>query len=520
MKILFVNAKAWTGGQSFVDAVGIDSITGKIIFTGNASQADKKKNDYDEVIPLNGRLVLPGLCDGHCHFIQGSYVNSLLNLRNAKTKNDFIKSIKEYRSSTDGWIQGGFFADSNFIEKIDLSKTFLDDICSDVPVLISRFDAHSAFANTKALDLSGILNRSGDFTEEEIIRNSNGEPTGELKERARNFVLDGIPPASLTERINAALKQMNAFNVSGITSISDITLVEDLEVYKELLMQKKLKLKTDARLPFDEYLNVEKHKADFVEFQQMIQFRSFKAFYDGSLSSKTSYMHENFKNADHNGIRTEYVNDGSFRKAAFEIDGLGYQMSVHAIGDKAVTELLDLNEELISKNGRKDRRFRIEHAQHIRENDFKRFKEMNVIASVQPAHLFSDAKTATEILQDPKLEHNYKKLMDDGAIVCFGTDFPIVSEDPFENIYYAMTRKVEGFENGFVTENSFTVSECLEAYTFNNAYAAFNENTRGRIAEGMDADIVIMENDLLTIPPSEIKEAKVSEVYFNGERIS
>ncbi|MBK8550769.1 MAG: amidohydrolase family protein [Ignavibacteria bacterium] len=280
--------------------------------------------------------------------------------------------------------------------------------------------------------------------------------------------------------------------------------------------ENKLLLRVDSRLPFTEFYNLKKYQEEFSGISDLIKFNSLKAFYDGSLSSRTALMHSNYKNADHNGIKTEFVNTGEFEKLSFEIDEAGYQMSVHAIGDKAVTELLDLNEELIRKFGKRDRRFRIEHAQHIRENDLHRFKELNIIASVQPTHLFSDAKTAMEILEDYKIEHNYKKLFDIGAEVCFGTDFPVVGESPFETIYYAMTRKANGFENGFVTENSISLVDCLEAYTINNAFATYDEKERGSLEVGKVADLVIMEDDLFEMTGDEIKDAKVLETYFGG----
>lgn len=520
MKTLFINAKVRRGKESFSEAIGFDSESGKIIFTGDNTQTNGIKNKYDEVIDLKKKLVLPAFTDGHCHFINGAFVNSQLNLREAKTKNDFINGIIEYKSRNKGrWISGGFFSESNFTEKVNPDKNFLDEVCSDAPVIISRFDSHSAFANSKALEISGILNQQNNFTSEEIIKNENGLFTGELKERAREFVLDFIPAAALSDRTDIVKQQMKKLHSFGITAISDITLTEDLEIYKELIEKNNLKLRVDARLPFPEFYYLQKYKDEFSGISDLIKFNSLKAFYDGSLSSRTALMHSNYKNSNHNGIKTEFVNSGKFEKLAFEIDEAGIQMSVHAIGDKAVTELLDLNERLIKNYGKRDRRFRIEHAQHIRENDFQRFKNLNVIASVQPTHLFSDAKTAAEILYDLKLEHNYKKLFDKGVKVCFGTDFPIVGESPFETIYYAMTRKANGFENGFVPENNISLDDCLEAYTINNSYATYDETERGSLEVGKVADVVIMEDDLFEMTGEEIRNAKVNETYFGGEKV-
>src|SRR5690606_11492041 len=235
----------------------------------------------------------------------------------------------------------------------------------------------------------------------------------------------------------------------GITFVSDITLPEDLDVYNDLLSRSELKIFIDSRLPFNEILNIDEHKKRFSVFKDNIKFQSLKAFYDGSLSSETAYFHENYTVTNHSGSRTEFVNSGDFLKYAELIDLAGYRMSVHAIGDKAVTELLDLNEYLRDRLGIKDRRFRIEHAQHVIEQDLDRFKKLDVIASVQPWHLFSDAKSALAKVKYPETTHNYKRLLDRGVCVCFGTDFPIVGENPLENIYYAMTRKAEGLDEEF-----------------------------------------------------------------------
>jgi predicted amidohydrolase YtcJ len=520
MKTLFTNAKVWTGKNDFVDSIGFDSETGKITFTGTKAQITDQKKEYEEIIDLQGKLVLPAFTDGHIHFIEGSFENSMLDLRNARTKNDFIYTIKEYREKNGAkWISGGFFSEANFLEEIDPGKNFIDDICPDVPVIISRFDTHSAFANSKAVEISGILESADNFTPDEIIKDSAGNFTGELKERARDFVLDKIPAASIDERSAVVIEQIRKLHSLGITAISDITLIDDLEIYKDLIRQNKLSLRVDARLPFKEFYNIKKYRDEFSEITDKIKFHSLKAFYDGSLSSRTALMHSNYRSSFHNGIKTEFVNSGEFEKMAFEIDKAGMQMSVHAIGDMAVTELLDLNEELIRENGKRDRRFRIEHAQHIRENDFARFKDLDVIASVQPAHLFSDAKTAYEILVDYSSVHNYKKLIDIGSMICFGTDFPIVGVSPFENIFYAMTRKVLGFENGFLTEYNFSLIDCLEAYTINNAYATYDERERGSLESGKAADIIVLENDLFEMTGDEIRDAKVSETYFNGSKV-
>ncbi len=518
MKTLLTNSRVFLRNGSFSEAIGFDSSTGKIFFIGSADEEKIKKGEFDEVLDLSGRLVIPAFTEGHCHYIEGSYVNSQLDLREASCKEDFIDSIVKYKSLGKDWIYGGYFTDANITDGFLPTVEFLDEICSDVPVIISRFDIHSAFANTLALKIAGLDSDHSGFTSDEVIV-KNGKLTGELKERAMNFVLDKIPQASFNDRLDAAYTEMKRLHSFGITAISDITLIPDLEIYKALLESGKFKLRVDARLRFEEYENLHEIRKEFAPFHPQIKFDSLKAFHDGSLSSMTSYMHENFKNADHNGIRTEFVNSGEFEKYALIIDKAGIQMSIHSIGDKSVSELLDLAEDLNKRNGKRDRRFRIEHAQHIQPRDFTRFKELDVIASVQPTHLYSDAKTAVEILNDDSLEHNYPELLKYGARLCFGTDFPVVGESPFETIYFAMTRKAKGFDSGFHPEYNMTLSDCLNAYTYENAYATFEENVRGSLAPGKLADITVINGDLFEMSADEIRDAEVYATYFGGERI-
>jgi predicted amidohydrolase YtcJ len=287
MKTLLKNAKVWPGKNSFTDAVGFDTTKGKIIFIGNKDESEASKKNFDKVVDLKQKLVLPAFTDGHCHFIQGAFVNSQLNLREARTKIDFTNGIRGYRkkNGSNNWIYGGFFSDANFTENIILDKNFLDDILSDVPMIISRFDTHSAIANTKALELSGLSNLKSEFTAEEIIKDNDDELTRELKERAREYVLSKIPAATLKERTDIAVKQMERFHSFGITSISDITLAEDLEIYQEMIRQNKFHLRVDARLPFWELKNIENYGEEFSSLSNRIKFHSLKAFYDGSLSS-------------------------------------------------------------------------------------------------------------------------------------------------------------------------------------------------------------------------------------------
>ncbi len=520
MKTLFINCKAWLTGNNFSDCMGFNDASGKITFAGSENNVNKK--EYDDIIDLSGKLVLPAFTEGHCHLVKGSLVNfSEINLCNASKKRDFEQQINKYIKNLkgNGWIAGGNFSETNFKEDFKIDRYFLDSICADVPMVLSRLDLHSAFLNSKAIEISGMQNKISEFGPEEIMCDEKGNLTGEIKERARFFALDCVPKKSVEQLADCVKKEISRMNSLGIAAVTDITWDDELDIYKYLLGKNELDVKINSMLRFKYFPFVEEYKKDFLHYKYLFRINAFKEFYDGSLSSESAFFEENYKGKNHRGSRTNFVESGDFAKYAFEIDKSGYQLAVHAIGDKAVSELLDFNEELIGKNGGRERRFRIEHAQHIKEADLKRFKDLNIITSVQPAHLYVDAKVATQTLANPNTTHVYKKLMDTGVVVNFGTDFPVAEENPFTTIYCAMTREANGFPDGFNKEYAIDLENCLKAYTINNAYVSFEEKERGSIEPGKYADLIVVDRDLFSVSAKEIRETKVLETYLNGKRV-
>jgi len=520
MKILYLNSKVLIKENLFAEAIGFDDRTGIILYSGSEQGVNKK--DYDGIIDMGGKLIMPAFTEGHCHLVKGSMVNfSEINLCNAKTKKDFEEGINKYKKSLKRgeWISGGNFSETNFEEDFKIDRSFLDNICDDVPVVLSRLDLHSAFLNSRTIEISGIKNKINEFGTAEIISDENGNLTGEIKERARFFVLDCIPKKTAEQLSEYVKKEIEKMNSLGIASVSDITWDGEFDIYKYLLEKDELNLKINSMMRFRFFPEIENIKKEFKPYSKKIRTETFKEFYDGSLSSKSAYFEENYKGENHNGVKTNFVESGEFEKFAFEIDRAGYQLAVHAIGDRAVSELLDFNEKLIKINGRRERRFRIEHAQHIKESDLQRFKNLNIITSVQPSHLFVDAKVASQVLTNPGSTHIYRMLIDAGAVVNFGTDFPVAEENPFETIYYAMTREARGFPEGFNKEYSIDLQGCLNAYTINNAYASFEEKEKGTLEPGKYADFIIPDRDIFKISPKEIKETKVLETYLDGKRV-
>lgn len=517
MKTLLYNGKIWIGKNYFATSAGIDSETGKIIFVGKGKADDK--NIYDETIDLKGKLVLPAFTDGHCHLFKGAMVNSEINLRYSSTQKEFADTISNYKNSLkkDEWIAGGYFSEANFTEDIVINKDFIDNICSDVPVVLFRTDLHSVVCNTLALEKINVINHSNEFTNDELIRDGNNNLTGELKEKAMYFAVKALPPKSMVEKKNILKRQIRKLHSYGITSVTDMSWREDLDVYKSLLDENDMLLKINSVIPFEEIDKIEDYKNEFSDYKNFIRFGGLKAFYDGSLSSHTALFFDNYKGSNNQGIRTEQVTSGRFKELAYKIDKSSCQIVVHVIGDLAVSEALDVMEEIRNTNPLWDRRVRLEHIQHLQEKDLYRFKMLDIVSSVQPAHLFFDAKVATEHIAKPETTHVFKKLADRGNRLCFGTDFPVVPENPFENIYVALTRDAIGYPEGFNTEMCLDLITCLEAYTVNNAYASYEENTKGSIREGKFADLIVVDRDLFSISAKEIKNAAVEITFINGK---
>jgi predicted amidohydrolase YtcJ len=516
---LYINGKVWQPDGSFNEAFGI--MGNHFNFTGSNTDAELIKRYYNDVIDLNSRLVLPGLIDGHLHLVHGSVMRKRLDaseITDIKTlKTDINNYVKN--NPKQNWVIGGNLNLNQILKQIDLSKgSFVDEIFNNKPLFITNYDYHSGICNSKALEESGLLNKLSEFSDAEVGRNSEGNPNGLIKEKALDYIFDNIPAPSLDEKVNAVSEFIDILHSYGITTVTDITLIEDLEVYKKLYELDKPKIRINSYIPFEEFENLEKHRDYTKEINpDFYTINGFKTYWDGALGSETALFSQNYLGRNHNGYKTDIVESGKVYELARAMSDANMQMIIHAIGDKAVTEVLDLYESLYSPS--KNSRHRIEHAQHILDSDFDRFKKFNVIASVQPIHLKYDAKTVNEKLPAQLVNntHNYKKLIDIGAVVNFGTDFPIVEVNPFENMRLAVTRKTK--DCVFTPEHSINLHDCIKGYTLNNAYSNFNENAIGSITECKAADFVIMEDNLFEINPDEITNAKVWKTYFNGKEV-
>ena len=532
MKTAFINGKIYTVNENQPYAEAIITEGNKIAFVGSNEEVKKFIDESTKVIDLNGKLMLPGFNDSHLHFISGGNYLLGINLRPAHSKEEFVQIIKEYvkdrkdsSKNINRWITGGRWDHEQWKEKVLPTKELIDSITGDIPVFVSRIDGHIGLANSRALQLAGITKNTPDPDGGLIIRdNKTGEPTGILKDNAMELVFKIIPPPSLKENVEDALRAIEEANKLGITSVQDMTQPGELEAYMKILRDGKLNCRIYSITPINKYKELVNSDITAGHDEAIIKRGALKGYADGSLGASTAWFFEHYSQDTTNfGLPMDVVTNGKLKKWAFDADKNHLQICVHAIGDRANAFMLDLYEEIKKDNPDWDRRFRIEHAQHLRESDIPRFNTIGVIASVQPYHCIDDGVWAEKRIGPERTHftHVYKSLLDNNIKVAFGTDFPVAPLNPLLGIYAAVTRRTVDGKNpdGWIPEQKISVEDAIKCYTLNPAYASFDENTKGSIEVGKFADLVVLSDDILSIDPVKIKNVQVMMTVFNGEII-
>ncbi|MCW8961807.1 MAG: amidohydrolase, partial [Ignavibacteriaceae bacterium] len=519
-KIYTVNEK-----QPYAEAVVIEG--NKIIFAGSESGAQKFIKPNTEVIDLEGKLMLPGFNDSHLHFISGGNYLLGINLRPALSKEKFVKIIEDYinnrRLPDSVWITGGRWDHELWPDKSLPTKELIDSISPNTPVFVSRIDGHMGLANSKALELAGITKYTKDPDGGLIVRDSEtGEPTGILKDNAMGLVFKVIPPPSLEENIEAALRAIEEARKLGVTSVQDMTQFGELDAYQKVMEDGKLTCRIYSIWPIDKYETIVRAGVTVGNEKGFIKRGALKGYADGSLGASTAWFFEPYVNDPSNyGLPMDVVTNGNLEKWAFDVDRNRLQLCVHAIGDRANAFMLDLYQRIKEGNAPWDRRFRIEHAQHLRRDDIYRFAEIGVIASVQPYHCIDDGVWAEKRIGPERIKstHVYHSLIESGAVVAFGTDWPVAPLNPLLGIYAAVTRRTVDGKNpdGWIPEEKIAVEDAIKCYTLNAAYASFEEKLKGSIEAGKLADFVVLSNDILNIDPVKIKDVVVEMTVFNGD---
>lgn len=522
--LAMINGRLWTGNKAQPWAEAMASRGERIIAIGSSEEVKKLINPQTRVIDLQGKLALPGFIDNHTHFMSGGFQLLSVDLRSAATEEEFARRIKEKAAKTAAglWITGGDWDHELWPGGPLPTKELIDRYTPSTPVFVSRLDGHMALANSYALKLAKITRETKDPPGGTIVRDpKTGEPTGVLKDAAMGLVSSLIPDASdaeYDEALTAALAEAARF---GVTSVQDITPWRDYEVYKKFRDANRLTVRVYARTPLGQW----KRQADLVARQgagdHWLRLGGLKAFMDGSLGSTTALFFEPFTDApETSGLAVDDIPEGSLKKLIKDADKARLQCSVHAIGDKANHLLLNYFEQVARDNGPRDRRFRIEHAQHIRPDDIARFAPLGVIASMQPYHAIDDGRWAEKRIGPVRIKTTYafRSLLDAGAMLAFGSDWSVAPLSPILGIHGAVTRATIDGKNpkGWIPEQKITVEEAVRAYTSSCAYAEFAERDKGTLEVGKLADVVVLSQDIFRIPADDIQKTGVTHTIVGG----
>jgi predicted amidohydrolase YtcJ len=448
-----------------------------------------------------------------------------VQLRDTKSQSEFRDRIRDFAATLrkGEWITGGSWDHENWTPARLPSRDLIDSVTPENPVFVNRLDGHMALANSLALKLAGITRATPDPPGGTIVRDSNGEPTGVLKDAAMAAVYRVTPPPSeqqITAAIEAAMRHAAEH---GVTSVQDMSAApEVLRVYQKLLAANKLTVRIYGLQPLPAWTREAAVGIRAAFGNDKLKIGALKGFADGSLGSTTAFFFEPYLDAPNtSGLPSdEMFPEGAMLDRILGADAAGLQIAIHAIGDKANHLILDMYEQAARKNGDRDRRFRIEHAQHLRADDIGRFGKLHVIASMQPYHCIDDGRWAEKRIGPERAKGTYafRSLLDSGATLAFGSDWPVAPLDPILGIYAAATRRtLDGkHPEGWIPEQKISVEEAVRAYSIGSAYASFDENLKDAIEPGKAADIAVLSDDIFTIPPDRIRDVRVDLTIFDG----
>ncbi|MFC1724692.1 amidohydrolase [candidate division KSB1 bacterium] len=520
--LVLLNGKIFTVDKTkpWVEAVAVKN--GKILFTGDSDYVRRLAGSDTEVIDLAGRLAVPGFNDAHVHFSDGGFYLLGIELRDAKDENEFADRIREYVKTLekDEWITGGNWDHEIWPSKKHPVKEMIDEFTKDNPVLVQRLDGHIGLANSLALKLAGINKNTPNPQGGEIVKDpKTGEPTGILKDTGMDPVFNVIPPSSRKRQEESIITAMRHANELGVTSIQDNTSKTDLEIYQDLYNRGELTLRINAwrSVGFDDEFEKIGILPPFGS--DMLRIGTIKMFIDGSMGAGTALFYEPYSDEPATSGLPIYPEKDLY-DLVMKVDKAGLQIAAHAIGDKANTWILNAFEKAFSENGRRDARHRVEHAQVVIPEDIKRYKELEIIASIQPSHCIDDMRWAEKRIGDRvKNSYLFNSFVKAGVQVAFGTDWAVEPLDPMIGLYAAFTREFPegGPDGGWFPDEKITLEQAIEFYTLGAAYAEFQEKVKGSISDGKIADIVVLDKNLFEIPPKEILNTKVDFTILGGK---
>lgn len=496
----------------------------KIRAVGSEDEVKQWIGPKTKVIDAGGKTIVPGFNDAHVHFMETGYQLASVDLRDAKTPQEFVARIKAFAAKLPKgrWITGGQWDHENWTPNNLPTASLIDAATPDHPVFINRLDGHMALANSLAMRLAGVDKTVKDVAGGEIVRDASGNPTGIFKDAASGYIDRAIPAASFEQRLEAAQAATDHAASLGVTSVQDMSANgTEIGVYQELLRRGTLKTRIYNCSPLGDYKRWTNAGARRAFGDPMLRVGCLKGYADGSLGSTTAWFFDPYLDAPNStGLAMADVTT-TMRQDIENADKAGLQVRIHAIGDRANATILDHYLAVEKTNGASDRRFTIEHAQHMRLDDLKRFASQKVVASMQPFHIIDDGRWAWKRLDAPRLKGTYafRTILDTGGVLAFGSDSPVAPLNPLLGVYGAVTRRTldEKNPNGWIPEQKITVDETVRAFTWGSAYAEFQESEKGTLAPGMLADFVLLSDDIFTINATKIRDVKVLKTVVNGK---
>lgn len=523
--VIYLNGDVWTGvkGAPRAEAVAISG--DKIVFVGDQKGAHRFHGDATEIVDLGGKFVAPGFIDNHTHFFDGSFALASVQLNDASSKEEFVRRIADYaRSRPKGeWILGGNWDEEKFGGDLP-DRKWIDAVTPDNPVYVYRYDGHQALANSLALKLAGMDDVTPTPDGGEIGRDKTGRITGTVKDKAMEIVEAVIPPPSDAQRAEAFQRgQAEAF-AHGVTQVHDMPLpaggLANLKAFRKLHNDGAMKLRVYVFAPIADWEEAAAFVNEYGRGDDTLRWGGVKGYVDGSLGSRTAWRYDKYIDADTTGLTMqppEQLSDW-VRSA----DAAGLHVTVHAIGERANDFIIDVFKD-VGGGTLRAKRFRVEHAQHLTPNAIAAFGEGDIVASMQPYHAADDGRWAAKRIGSEaiKMTYAFRSLLDAGAMLTFGSDWPVAPLNPLMGIDAAMYRRTTDGLNpdGWVPEQKITGEEALTAYTVANAYAGFMEDKVGTLEAGKLADIVVLSGDPTRASAAQIGEIKVVRTIVGGDTV-
>ena len=529
-----------------VSAIAVSG--GRIVAAGSDADVLKLKGGSTKVVDLGGAFAMPGFNDAHTHMAEAGRQRLSVNLVGVRSLAEMQQRIREYVSHAEAgvWIQGGGWDQTLWTEKVLPTRQDLDAVTAGHPAILSRVDGHIAVANSTALAAAGIAKETADPAGAKIDRDEAGAATGVLRESsATGLVFAKVPKATLEQRRRALMLAVEDALEHGVTSVQDNSDWEDFLALEEMEHAHTLKIRVAEWMDFNLPVAVlRSRRASHAAEDPLLHLTQLKGFLDGSLGSRTAAMEEPYADDANNSGLPRY-DEEKLNAMAVERAAAGFQIGLHAIGDRANTMTLDAfaaaeqtgqpanrpappkdpDATVVTADAKAispgDLRLRVEHAQVLMPEDFDRFATLGVIASMQPSHLLTDMSWAGERLgpERSRFAYAWHTFLDHGVMLAFGTDYPVESINPFRGLYSAVTRKDEAGVKSFETGEAISLNEALYAYTQAPAFAEFREGMKGRLEPGMVADLIVVDRDITKATPQELLHSRVLRTVVNGETV-